>query len=69
MRVKMLTLAVGPKTHLEIGKVYDLPPEQADALIAGRHAVLVDQAPKPPAKEPERSPQEVSGEKRRLGKS
>lgn len=41
MLVKMLTLAAGPTGAMRVGKTYDLPIDQAKALIEGKYAEAV----------------------------
>jgi uncharacterized protein YbjT (DUF2867 family) len=42
MRIKMLTLQAGPAGVRSPGSVYDVPPVEAEALIAGGYAVKVE---------------------------
>lgn len=41
MKILMRTLATGPDGTLHAGKVYDLPPAQANAFIEGGYATKV----------------------------
>jgi len=49
MRIQMTTLAAGPEGVWPVGSIQDVSPEEARALVAGRHARYVGQ----PEPEPE----------------
>jgi hypothetical protein len=46
MRIKLRTLMAGPKGVARPGEIIDVDQETAGALIAGRHAWLVDDEPR-----------------------
>jgi hypothetical protein len=55
VKIRMLTIAVGPEINLDADKVYDLPDDQAKAFIKAGCAVPVA---------PETATKPDSGEKR-----
>ena len=45
MKIKMITLMAGPVEVRLPGKVYDVPAREANALVQGGYATLVDPPP------------------------
>lgn len=48
MKVRMLTTMAGPSGAAQPGQIVDLPPVQAQALIAGRFAEAIESTPPAP---------------------
>lgn len=42
MKIRMNTLLAGPAGILEAGKIYDVDPDQANQLVTGGYAVLLE---------------------------
>jgi hypothetical protein len=62
MRIRMITLAAGPKHGvLAAGGIYDLPDAEAKQFIAGGYAEPAPEAPKAPQPGPSPAP-ETSGD-------
>ncbi len=52
MKIKILTLMAGPDGIRKPGQVFDLPQDEADALIAGGYAEKMDATAKAAASAP-----------------
>jgi len=59
MRIRMKRLAAGPAGTLELGKIYDRPQAEADALISAGAAESAEAPAKAPAAEDENAGDET----------